>query len=199
MEIAELRQAAAARALALVGLTAPSPAYLALVAPWESVHDPRRALEIAGLSDCALVAHGYLDGELALRVRGPYVDQMAVHDVIDVAVRAGALRGAAHRPQLGDVLWLLGSATGREHVAIVVAVDVEAYGVLPLTTVDGGQRLEDLKREETIARVERTITYADSGGAMDERVLTGGLHVMRPVGGVLDLEAMITWYGVRAA
>jgi len=172
----------AAYALSVVGLTAPDPEYLSLVAPWEAENDVPRADSIATESDCGLVAHGLVEHVVATPIRGRYVTGSALADLKAVAVTACAYEAGAtlatDPAEPGDVLHF-GPAPGHpEHMGTVVGDGVR---------VDGGER--DDSGHETIVQVSRALSMI---AAHVVETATG-----RPVLGVIRAAKMADHYGLR--
>lgn len=151
-------------ALALVGLTYPDPAYVALVAPGDT---GARQLEVARSSGCMLARAGLEEALALFPARDAYVTG-SIPGILER--RAGgspmAPGGACRRatmeapPQIGDGLWW-GAVPGGapEHVdACVVSVEcVATSDDLTVGVVAGGQR--DAAGDECVALLSRRISW----------------------------------------
>lgn len=168
----DLRTEAVDDALALVGLTAPSPDYAAIICT--EGDDPAA---LCAMSGCGLLVRGRFRrwlwrrcGIIHPRLGGrPYVVGEAVADVVAVAREAGAYRGPTYDYGAGDVV-VLGAP---EHVLTVV----QRAGAM-VASVDGGQRTGE--GAETVTRRERRA----GPGTLDGR----------PIEGVVDWVAFARKY-----
>lgn len=173
----------------VVGLTAPDPAYLRLVAPWEAEHDVARAQSIASVSDCYLVVLGIQERVLGVPARGRYVIESAPE-----LLRARALEAHAYAdihasqlvPEPADVLVWAASASAPAHAETCVSV-FHSGDIVVLGVVAGGER--NSVRRETIDRMTRAVRRRADGRLVD----TANGRVLDQV---LDAEKLAAHYGL---
>ncbi len=190
----------------VLGLTAPDPRYLRLIAPGDT---PGAEAQWAKESDCMLVALGVEELVYVLPVRGPYVGGSAPELIEKRAGGSPMFPNGAVRlptleapPQAGDLLWYGQSpAAPFEHVEHVTgvrwpgpatlseALHMNALVSMQVNCVAGGERTP--AGLETVEAVTRTLVwnghaYVDHG--------TG-----RPVIGVVDADLLAERYPLRDA
>ncbi len=178
----EMRRAA----IGVECLTSRQPAYLDLIGPDE---DEATRVGMLTMSSCALTVRGLWRriGIVHSRLDAPYVNQMAVVDVLTIAKEAGAwhpLRtGEEWAPQRGDVIHVYAP----EHVATLVEVEVDPRGGWLCESIDGGQGMHGAN----IARVKRRII-----GTTDTRLDFG---TVRQVTGWINCDQVGDMFGTVGA
>lgn len=176
----------------LVGLTAPSDGYLALVDPGGS---PAEAAVVARESDCMLVRLGIEERVFALPARAPYVNGSAPR-LLELRAQgapwapAGAIRLATPEapPAPGDGVWYGKGPGGPEHVETVLSAELVSDGSLVMDVVAGGERTG--AGLETVAQLRRTLrrsasSWSDAGG--------------RPLIAIIDCDALAELYVLLGA
>jgi hypothetical protein len=179
-------------ALALVGLTEPSPELGALVDP---AGDPSHQGQIERLSLCMLTARGLWLRVLDIPDDISRADQPYRPGTIPAIL--GAILGNAARtptidtpPQAGDGLWWVANGPHVEHVdACVASVGEPVDASVFLYVVAGGQR--DATGHETIAQLTRTIQWDGRAWVCQAT----GRHLRW----ILDADVLESHYGMRDA
>lgn len=181
-------------ALAVVGFGAAranADQYADLIAAGET--DRARA-GLLKASDCGLVVRGLWRrvGLVDPRLEAPYVVGSVMATIRNMALEAGAWRGAElvsggeYAPEEGDVFWI---GEG-DHVATLTRIvssdttDVDYKWF----SVDGGQR--DTSGAEVILNRVRACKVDGAG-----MLVLDGLAAVRPLVGVIDLEALAAKFG----
>jgi len=172
-----------------VGLKAPNPDYLSLVAPGDA---PARQLEIAKASDCGLVLLGIEEGVFVIPPRGEYKDGSAFELAYTRAggnpwVPGGAfvLPTGVIVPADGDGVVYGNAGSSPAHMETVLTSRLSGLRLM-LTCVAGGER--DSDGNESVVIMTRNFSW-------------GGVHwidlaTSRPIIGIIDADKMAEKYGL---
>lgn len=190
MDLSPARSSVLSLASGLVGLTAPDPAFLQLIAPCEvRAGDLRRAAEMARESDCALVYLGLARAAFGAPEQGLYHDGKAFELIYALAGGSPWKPGGACRiptfaapPLLADALiWGENGPAHPAHVDACVETVEEpdpysssAPPTLGLGVIAGGQRWTAKEAtdglcepgqvgRETVKRLERALRWDGHG------------------------------------